>query len=109
MKRRRRIYYSASQRALMWERWRKGDTRHQIAWLFDRQHSSVRGILSATGGIRPAPRQRSKLALTLAGREEISRAVLAGHSIRSIAVSLGRAASTVSREIRFNECVASIG
>jgi len=97
-----RIYYTESQRALMWKRWRKGDSLHQIARLFDRNHSSVRGILAPTGGIRPAPRSRSRLALTLAEREEISRAVVAGHSMRSIAVQLGRAPSTLSREIKRN-------
>ena len=85
MKQRPRIYYTEPQKALMWERWQKGDSLQQIAQLFDRNHSSVQGILVQTGGIRPAPRHRSRLALTLAEREEISRAVAAGHSIRSIA------------------------
>ena len=97
-----RIYYTESQKALMWERWQKGDSLQQIAQLFDRNHSSVQGILVQTGGIRPAPRHRSRLALTLAEREEISRAVAAGHSIRSIASLLGRAPSTISREIQRN-------
>ena len=83
MKQRRRIYYSASQRAVIWDRWRKGDTIHQIAGLFDRFHSSIQRILAETGGIRPAERRRSKAALTLAEREEISRGVVAGGSIRS--------------------------
>ena len=102
MKQRTRIYYSESQKALMWDRWQKGDTLHQIAKLFDRYHTSVRGILAETGGIRPAQRCRSRLALTLAEREEISRAVVVGHSIRSIAASLGRAPSTISREFKRN-------
>src|SRR5262249_8182722 len=68
--------------------------------LFDRNHSSVQGILAPTGGIRPAPRCRSPLALTLTEREEISRAVVAGHSMRSIAVQLGRAPSPISRGIK---------
>ncbi|HHX4055279.1 MAG: IS30 family transposase [Burkholderia contaminans] len=102
MKQRRRIYYTETQKALMLERWLKGDTLHQIAQLFDRHHSSVQGILARTGGIQPAPRHRSKLALTLAEREEISRAVVAGQSIRSIAARLGRAPSTISREVRRN-------
>jgi IS30 family transposase len=102
MKQRPRIYYSASQRAIIWDRWSKGDTIHQIAGLFDRFHSSIQRILAETGGMRPAERQRSKSALTLAEREEISRGVVAGSSIRSIAASLGRAPSTVSREVRRN-------
>jgi IS30 family transposase len=102
MKQRPRIHYTESQKALMWERWQKGESLQQIAQLFDRNHSSIQAILAATGGIRPAPRCRSQLALTLAEREEISRAVVAGHSIRSIAAQLGRAPSTISREIKRN-------
>jgi IS30 family transposase len=102
MTRRSPIYYSDSQKALMWERWKAGDTLHQIAHLFDRSHSSINSILAATGGIRPPERRRSRLALTLAEREEISRCLVAGLSIRSIAGRLGRAASTISREINRN-------
>ena len=88
MKQRPRIYYTESQRALMWDRWKQGATLHQIARLFDRAHTSVRGVLAQTGGIRPPARKRSRLALTLAEREEISRAVVAGQSIRAIAAKL---------------------
>lgn len=102
MKQRTRIYYTESQKALMWERWRKGESLQQIAQLFDRNHSSVQRILAETGGIRPAQRCRSRLALTLSEREEISRAIVAGQSIRSIARQLGRAPSTISREIDRN-------
>ena len=102
MKRRQRIIYTEEQKALMWDRWQKGDSLGTIARLFDRGHSSVERILQETGGIRPAPRRRSPLALTLAEREEISRAVVAGHSIRFVANSLGRAPSTISREINRN-------
>lgn len=102
MKQRPRIYYTATQKALMWDRWQKGESLQQIAQLFDRNHSSVHGILAQTGGIRPAPRCRSTLALTLAEREEISRAVATDQSIRSIATFLGRAPSTISREINRN-------
>lgn len=102
MKYRTRIYYTESQKALMWERWKKGDSLQQIAQLFDRSHSSVNRILAETGGIRPPQRSRSQLALSLAEREEISRALVAGQSIRSIASRLGRAPSTISREIQRN-------
>lgn len=102
MKQRPRIYYTETQRALMWERWQKGESLQQIAQLFDRHHSAVQGILVKSGGIRPPPRCRSRLALTLAEREEISRAVVAGQSMRAIATSLGRAPSTISREIKRN-------
>ena len=102
MKYPQRIYYTETDKALMWDRWQKGESLNSIARHFGRSHSSIQGILARTGGIRPAPRRRSRLALTLAEREEISRGVVAGHSIRSIAVSLGRAPSTVSRELNRN-------
>lgn len=86
----------------MWKRWKEGWTLHQIAQLFNRFHSSVHRILAETGGIRPPQRRRSRLALTLAEREEISRALVIGHSIRAIAARIGRAPSTVSREIDRN-------
>lgn len=102
MKYRTRTYYTDSHKALMWERWKQGWTLHEIGKLFDRYHGSVRQILAETGGIRPPERRRSRLALTLAEREEISRSVVAGLSIRAIATTLGRAPSTVSREIKRN-------
>ena len=91
MKYRTRTYYTDAQKALMWERWKEGWTLHQIAHLFNRAHTSVRGVLAQTGGIRPPQRSRSAIALTLAEREEISRAVAEGQSIRSIAARLERA------------------
>jgi len=103
MKRRPRIYYSTEQKNLMWDRWQAGDSTYEIARLFDRGHASIQGVLAKTGGIRPRPRRRSRLALTLAEREEISRGMVAGRSLRAIAASLGRAPSTVSREIKRNE------
>lgn len=102
MDRRPRILYTESQKALMWERWRQGDTLHQIAGLFGRYHPSIARILGESGGIRPPERRRAVAALTLSEREEISRGVVEGRSIRSIAASLKRAPSTVSREIRRN-------
>ena len=102
MKQRPRIYYSASQKALMWERWKQGWTLHQIGQLFDRPHTSIQNVLSKTGGIRPPERSRSATALTLPEREEISRALVVGESMRSVAVRLGRSPSTISREIRRN-------
>jgi IS30 family transposase len=102
MKYRTRTFYTAEQKALMWERWKRGDSLNKIALEFDRNHSSVQGILAETGGICPPKRVRSRLALTLAEREEISRSVVTGQSARSIAESLGRAPSTISREIKRN-------
>ena len=97
-----RIYYTEADKSLMWDRWEKGESLNSIARHFGRSHSSIQGILSRTGGIRPPQRQRSRRALTLAEREEISRGVVSGQSLRSIAASLGRAPSTVSREISRN-------
>ena len=102
MKQRPRIYYTETDKALMWDRWQKGESLQRIAQLFGRNHSSIAGILSRTGGIRPRERTRSGSALTLAEREEISRSVVAGHSVRLIAAALGRSPSTVSREISRN-------
>ena len=102
MVRRTRIIYTDSQKALMWERWKKGESLQRIAQLFDRNHSSVQRILAESGGIRPPPRIRSSTALTLVEREEISRSIVAGDSIRTIARNLERAPSTISREIKRN-------
>lgn len=99
---RTRIYYSVEQRKEIWDRWKRGESVNEIGRAFDRFHSSAWRILSEAGGIRPVERRRSRLALTLAEREEISRGLVAGLSVRSIAGSLGRAASTVSREINRN-------
>ena len=102
MKYRTRTFYSETQKAMMWDRWRQGETLHDIARLFDRHHTSVGGILARTGGIRPRQRVRSSRVLSLLEREEISRGVIASRSMRSIAASLGRAPSSVSRELRRN-------
>jgi IS30 family transposase len=102
MKHRKRIYYSEAQRAQMWDRWQKGETLHAIARLFNRGHSSISRILTVSGGIQPRQRSRSRLALTLSEREMISRGIAAHLSMRSIATQLGRAPSTISREIHRN-------
>ena len=102
IKHRQRIYYTEKDKALMWDRWQKGESLNSIARHFGRGHSSVQKVLSRTGGIRPLPRRRSRLALTLAEREEISRGLVAGHSLRSIGAALGRAPSTISRELKRN-------
>jgi len=97
-----RVYYTEADKAKMWDRWQKGESLNAIARFFDTSHSAVAGVFSKTGGIRPPQRRRSRMALTLAEREEISRGVAAGQSLRWIAASLGRAPSTVSREISRN-------
>lgn len=102
MKYRKRIYYTKAQQALIWDRWQKGESMHDIARLFDRQHTSVQGLLSRAGGIRPKQRTRSSISLTLAERETISRGLAAELSLRAIARELGRSPSTISREIDRN-------
>lgn len=102
MKYRTRIYYTDEQKTLMWDRWQKGESLHSIAKLFDRGHGSIAGIISRAGGIRPPARIRSKLALTLDEREEISRGIATRLSIRTIATRLNRSPSTVCREINRN-------
>ncbi len=99
MPRKPRIHYTETDKALMWDRWRKGESLESIAQLFDRTHGSIARILRRTGGIRPPKRTGSRRVLSLAEREEISRGVVAGRSLRSIATSLYRSPSTVSREI----------
>ena len=102
MPHRQRMYHTEKDKALMWDRWQKGESLHSIARHFGRGHSSIQGVLGRTGGIRPLSRRRSRLSLTLADREEISRGLAAGRSMRSIASALGRAPSTVSRELSRN-------
>ena len=87
MKQRARIYYTETDKALMWDRWQKGESLNSIARHFDRHHSAIQGILSRTGGIRPPERRRSRLALTLAEREEISRGVRGGPGKSDSAIS----------------------
>ena len=72
MKYRRRIYYSAIQRAEIWDRWQRGESMSSIGRVFERESSSVFSVISPTGGIRPPDRKRAALALSTAEREEIS-------------------------------------
>ena len=102
MKYRQRKHYTDDDKALMWDRWQKGETLGSIARLFGRYHSSVGRIIAESGGIRPPPRSRSSRCLSLSEREEISRGIAQGQSIRIIATYLERAPSTISREINRN-------
>lgn len=99
MKYRPRICYIEEQKALMWDRWQKGESPGSIARLFDRGPSSIQRILAESGGIRPARRRRSSRSLSLAEQEEISRGLASFRSLRAIALQLGRAPSTISREV----------
>ena len=99
---RQRRYFTQSEIEEVWDRWENGESLNSIARSLERGHSAVQGMLSRSGGIRPAPRCRSRLALAMAEREEISRGIAAGDSMREIAKRLGRAPSTISREVRRN-------
>src|SRR5215203_6649604 len=83
----------------VWRRWRSGEAVKVLARQMRRHPSTVRDLLKRTGGVRPVPRRRWELRLSLDEREEISRGLAAGLSLRAIAAGLGRAPSTVSREV----------
>jgi DNA-binding CsgD family transcriptional regulator len=100
--RQKRRFYTAGESAEIWDRWRRGQGLWTIARAFGKTSSSIFAHISPTGGIRPPQRRRSRRALTLAEREEISRGLVHGHSLRQIACGLGRAPSTVSREVARN-------
>ena len=102
MARRSRTYFTDKQKADIWDRWERGESMSSIGRLFERNSSSIYPLLSRTGGIRPPERRRSRLALTLSEREDISRSLSIGASLRSIAKRLRRAPSTISREVARN-------
>jgi len=102
MRYRKRIKYTEEQKSEIWDRWKRGESLKAIGRVFDRPSSSIFVQLAPTGGIRPTPRKRSGMALTLFEREEISRGLVVGQSMRRIAASLDRAPSTVSREVKRN-------
>ncbi|MBB5057398.1 DNA-binding CsgD family transcriptional regulator, partial [Granulicella aggregans] len=99
MRQERRHGLSAEQKSEIWRRWKAGESLHAIGRAFDKDHGSIQFLLSKHGGIAPAVRRRSQRTLTLAEREEISRGIASGSSIREIARGLERTASTVSREV----------
>src|ERR1700719_1392261 len=90
---------STEQRIEMWRRWKAGESLHEIGRAFGKGHGSIRFLMTQRGGIVPAARRRSPRTLTLAEREDISRGIASGWSIRLIANGLQRAVSTVSREV----------
>jgi transposase-like protein len=114
MKYRCRVFFTDKQKSEIWDRWQRGESMSSIGRGFDRGSSSIYSLLARTGGIRPPERIRSRLALTLTDREEISRGLpervndfeivafglQAQVSLRSIARSLKRSTSTISREVR---------
>jgi IS30 family transposase len=93
---------SAARKKELWDRWKAGESISDIARALEKPPGSVHGVLKSSGGIAPPQRRRSRWTLSLAEREEISRGLAAGESLRAIAARLGRAASSVSREVDRN-------
>ena len=93
---------SSAQKAELWQRWKSGQSLSDIGRALGKHAGSVHGVLSANGGILPATRCRSSKSLSLAEREENSRGIVAGASMRKIAAIINRSPSTVSREVSRN-------
>ena len=102
MVRRFRRGFTPAEKSEMWDRWQRGESLSSIGRAFGKESSSIHFQISPYGGVRPAPRRRSRLALTLLERETISRGIVARQSAHSMARQLGRSPSTVSREIKRN-------
>ena len=85
--RRKRRFFTATESAEIWDRWRRGEGLKSIGRVFGKNSSSIFAHISPTGGIRPPPRRRSRLALTLAEREEFSRILARGHSLHALRTS----------------------
>ena len=83
----------------MWERWKRGESVSEIGRSLGRDRSTIHRTIREYGGVAPAERRRSRFALTVEEREEISRGVAAGDSARRIAARLGRSPSTITREL----------
>ena len=94
--------FTAAEKTALWDRWQRGESLKAIGRAFGKPSSSIHNQVAPYGGIRPAARGRSRLALTLSEREEISRSIAAHQSCRSMARLLGRSPSTVSRELKRN-------
>src|SRR5258706_11793614 len=94
--------FTTAEKTELWDRWQRGESLKAIGRAFGKPSSSIYFQVSPHGGIRPAPRRRSRLALMPSDREEISRGITAHQSARSMDGLLGRSPSTVSREITRN-------
>lgn len=99
---RARREYSVRERRELWERWKRGESISEIGRALDRAPGTIHCTIRQHGGVPPRERRRSRLALTLQEREEVSRGIAAGESARTIAARLGRAPSTVTRELERN-------
>src|SRR3984957_14547839 len=95
----RRWKLSSAQRADMWNRWKAGQSLNAIGRVLGKDKQVIHFLFARHGGIAPPVRRRSRRALTLAEREDISRGVASGSSLRVIAQHLSRASSTGSREV----------
>src|SRR3954469_18476483 len=96
---RKRTPFSATQRAEVWRRWKAGESLHAIGRAVGKDHVVVHLLLRRHGGIAPTSPRRSRRVLALAEREDISRGIASGCSLRTIAQQVRRAPSTVSREV----------
>ena len=97
------VRLSAAEQAEIWDRYEAGQYIRPIARAIGRSHNAVRDLIAKTGGVRPlVPTEWSDARLSLVEREEISRGIAGGESLRHIAQRLGRAPSTVSREVAAN-------
>jgi IS30 family transposase len=101
-KRRQRRMFTPAESADVWDRWQRGEGLNFIGRVFGKTSSAIFAHLKPHGGIRPPPRRRSRRVLSIDEREEISRGMAAGVSLRSVARSLGRAPSTIGRELERN-------
>jgi IS30 family transposase len=93
---------SAAQKQELWDRWKSGESLSDIGRALSKHPGSIHGVIAAHGGITPIPRKRAGIGLTLMEREEISRGLVLRYSFRHIAAKLGRAPSTISREVNRN-------
>ncbi|MCH7583515.1 MAG: helix-turn-helix domain-containing protein, partial [Acidobacteria bacterium] len=96
------VRFTEAERVEVWDRWQAGDANRLIGRDLGRSAASIRAFVESWGGVRPEPRRRSERHLSLEEREEISRGVAAGDSMRMVAARLGRAPSTISRELARN-------
>ena len=109
MGRGRRPWMTSSEKNELWRRWLQGESATEIARGLDRDRGSIKEVVTADGGIAPRPRRRSRLALTTSDREKISRHVAQGRSLRAIGRAVGRAPSTISREVGRNRPAPRVG